>query len=205
MTDISFSPTFKHVAWVDNRDRVAASGQNGFNVRFDAIQKDLENLSKVVGQIDTGLKAVGQRPTVKRLLSLAPTFSPVENKVAWVLDGDGVASRSGATDTSLSGILTVAPPDGSQLLTLRATGQNTGNGSLNVTLYRTSLVTIGRPESIAQVKCSGGAFGEAQPVPPGKDRVDMARFNYFVDASLVDATPGGSVYITSIQLSYNVD
>lgn len=113
MTDISFSPTFKHVAWVDNRDRVAASGQNGFNVRFDAIQKDLENLSKVVGQIDTGLKAVGQRPTVKRLLSLAPTFSPVENRVAWVLDAEGVASRSSATDTSLSGILTVAPPTAS--------------------------------------------------------------------------------------------
>lgn len=74
-----------------------------------------------------------------------------------------------------------------------------------MTLFRTSLVTIGRPEPIAQVKCSGGAFGEAQPIPSGKDRVDMARFSYFVDASLADATAGGSVYITSVQLSYNVD
>lgn len=205
MTDISFSPTFKHVAWVDNRDRVAASGQNGFNVRFDAIQRDLEGLSRVVGQIDAGLKAVGQRPVVKRLLSLAPTFSPVENKTAWVLDGEGVASRSSATDTILSGILTVAPPDGVRLLGLRATGENTGNGSLTVTLFRTSLTTTGPPERIAEVACSGGAFGEPQPIASGKDRVDMARFSYFVVASLSEATPGGSVLITSVQLSYNVD
>ncbi|MFD7080683.1 hypothetical protein ACFYXV_20205 [Streptomyces sp. NPDC002181] len=205
MTDISFSPTFKHVAWVDNRDRVAASGQNGFNVRFDAIQKDLENLSTVVRQIDVGLKAAGQRPTVKRLMSLAPAFTPVQNKTAWVLNSDGVALRSSATDTNLSGILSVAPPDGVQLLTLQATGTNAGNGSLKVTLLRSSLTVIGPPEQIAQVQCSGAPFGDPQPAQPGKDRVDMSRFRYFVDASLVDATPGGSVFITSVQLSYNVD
>ncbi|MEV7280383.1 hypothetical protein [Streptomyces sp. NPDC093111] len=205
MTDIVFSPTFKHVAWVDNRDRVAASGQNGFNVRFDSIQRDLEALSAVVRQIDLGLKQAGQHPTVERKLTLAPTFSPVENKTPFVIDSEGVAGRSDTTNTSLSGILTVALPDGVRLLTLRATGQNTGNGTLNVRLYRNSLVTVGPPEQIAQVTCSGGPFGEPQVIPSGRDRVDMARFGYFVVASLEGATPGGSVYITSVQLSYNVD
>ncbi|MFC8509908.1 hypothetical protein ACFU3J_09845 [Streptomyces sp. NPDC057411] len=205
MTDIVFSPTFKHVAWVDNRDRVAASGQNGFNVRFDAIQRDLENLSKVVGQIDTGLKAVGQRPVVKRLLSLLPAFAPMRNRTPWSLDSSGVALRESATETNLGGFLPVAPPDGVQLLTLRAIGTNAGNGSLNVNLFRSSLTVAGAPEQIAQVQCSGGPFGDPQPVQPDKSRVDMARFHYFVQAVLEGATPGGSVFITSVQLSYNVD
>ncbi|MER5199995.1 hypothetical protein ACWD3J_41570 [Streptomyces sp. NPDC002755] len=205
MTDIVFSPGFKHVPWVDNRDRVAASGQNGFNVRFDSIQRDLESLSKVVRQIDTGLKAVGQRPTVKRLLSLAPTFSPVQNKTPWVLDSSGVALRTSATSTDLGGFLSVTPPDGVQLLALRATGTNAGNGNLKVTLYRSSLAVTGPPEQIAQAQCSGGPFGDPEPVQPDKSRVDMSRFHYFVEAGLTDATPGGSVFITSVQLSYNVD
>ncbi|MEU6928759.1 hypothetical protein [Streptomyces sp. NPDC046385] len=205
MTDIVFSPTFKHVAWVDNRDRVAASGQNGFNVRFDSIQRDLENLSKVVGQIDTGLKAVGQRPTVKRLLSLLPAFAPVRSKTPWVLQSNGVAVRASAADTDLGGFLAIAPPDGVQLLTLRATGTNAGNGNLQVTLFRNALTVSGTPEPIAQVQCSGGPFGDPQPVQPDKARVDMSRFNYFVGAGLVDATEGGAVFITSVQLSYNVD
>ncbi|MGW5420902.1 hypothetical protein [Streptomyces sp. NPDC003943] len=203
MTDISFSPTFKHVAWVDNRDRVAAGGQNGFNVRFDAIQRDLEKLSGVVTAIDAGLKAVAQRPVVQRKLTLAPTFAPVQLRAEWVLDATGVATRASSTDITLSGLLTVTPPDGVQLLTLGATGRNAGDGTLKVTLFRNSLSVLGPPEQIAEVTCSGGAFGEAQPVTSGKGLVDMSHFSYFVNASLDGATAGGTVYITSVQLSYN--
>ncbi|MFS8197500.1 hypothetical protein ACLVWQ_02315 [Streptomyces sp. CWNU-52B] len=202
MTDISFSPTFRHVAWVDNRDRVAASGQNGFNVRFDALQKDLESLSTVVGAIDAGLKSVGQRPVVERLLTLAPAFSPVDGEKPWSLDTYGVAIRKNPDDQSIRGIAPITPPDGVTLRRLRATGQNSGAGTLVVSLYRVPLADAGNREAVAQVRCSGGPFGDPQEVQPDKNRVDMGTYRYFVDAYVDGAPAGNVIYITSVQLSY---
>ncbi|MFD9724988.1 hypothetical protein [Streptomyces sp. NPDC059072] len=202
MTDIVFSPTFKHVAWVDNRDRVAASGQNGFNVRFDSIQRDLESLSKVVAQIDTGLKAAGQRPTVERKLTLAPAFVPVEGDPPWSLDSFGVATRKDGSRPSLRGIMSVPLPDGVVLRRLRATGRNTGSGSLQVTLFRIPLADSSNLETVVQVSCSGGPFGDPQDVPADRNRVDMGTYRYFIDAYAENAPAGTSLVITSIQLSY---
>ncbi|ALO05889.1 hypothetical protein AQF52_0289 [Streptomyces venezuelae] len=202
MTDINFSPTFKHVAWVDNRDRVAASGQNGFNVRFDSIQKDLENLSTVVRQIDTGLKAAGQRPTVERKLTLAPAFVPVEGDPPWILDAFGVAVRKDGSLPNVRGIMSVAMPDGVVLRRLRVTGRNTGSGTLQVSLFRSPLADTGNLETVVQVSCSGGPFGDPQDVPADRNRVDMGTYRYFIDANVDNAPAGTSLGITSIQLSY---
>ncbi|MEU9194528.1 hypothetical protein [Streptomyces hundungensis] len=202
MTDISFSPTFKHVAWVDNRDRVAASGQNGFNVRFDSIQKDLETLSKVVGAIDAGLKAAGQRPTVERKLTLAPAFVPVEGDPPWSLDPYGVATRKDGTRPNVRGIMNVTLPDGVILRRLRATGRNTSTGTLLVSLLRIPLADSSNLETVVQVSCSGGPFGEPQEVPADRNRVDMGTYRYFIDANVDNAPAGTSFEILSIQISY---
>lgn len=202
MTDISFSPTFRHVAWVDNRDRVAAGGQNGFNVRFDAIQKDLEKLSGVVGQIDAGLKAAGQRPTVERKLTLAPAFVPLDGQKPWTVDINGVATRKDTTDPSVRGIMAVTPPDGVVLRELRATGQNSGTGILQVSLFRVPLADSGNREAVAQVRCTGGPFGAPQEVQADKNRVDMATYRYFIDAYVDNAPAANVIFITSVQLSY---
>ncbi|MEU8761568.1 hypothetical protein [Streptomyces sp. NPDC048659] len=204
MTDIVFSPTFKHVAWVDNRDRVAASGQNGFNVRFDAIQQDLERLGTVVGQIDTGLKAVGQRPPVERKLSLAPAFVPVSPAKAWALDRNGVATRESSLDNSAQGLLLVAPPDGARLTRLRAFGVNSGAAALSVVLFRSPLADSANREALAQITCTG-TFGDPQDVSPDKNRVDMSLYRYFVTASLTSATDADTILISSVQLSYVTD
>ncbi|MEU6975399.1 MULTISPECIES: hypothetical protein [unclassified Streptomyces] len=202
MTDIVFSPTFKHVAWVDNRDRVAASGQNGFNVRFDAIQRDLENLSKVVGQVDVGLKAAGQRPLVERKLTLAPAFVPVEGSPPWTIDGHGVAIRQDGNLLPVRGIMSVTPPDGVVLRKLRATGQNSATSPLQVTLHRIPLADSTNLETVAQVSCSGGPFGDPAEVPADRNRVDMGTYRYFIEAYVANAPAGTTLGITSIQLSY---
>lgn len=204
MTDISFTPTFKHVAWVDNRDRVAAGGQNGFNVRFDAIQKDLETLSTVVGLIDVGIKAAGQHPAVPRLLSLAPAFVALPPSTAWSLNRFGVAVRHATSDTDVTGLLNIAPPDGAKLMNFRATGQNSGAGTLAITLYRSPLMDTATRDPLAQVTATG-TFGDPVGITPGKEKVDMTAFRYFVTASLTGAADGDSINITSIQLTYLAD
>ncbi|MFI6704346.1 hypothetical protein ACIBJC_36355 [Streptomyces sp. NPDC050509] len=204
MTDISFVPTFKHLAWVDNRDRVAAGGQNGFNVRFDAIQKDLEKLSTVVGDIDTSIKTAGQHPAVPRLLSLAPAFVALPPSTAWSLNRYGVAVRHATSDSDVTGLLNVAPPDGARLVNFRATGQNSGAGSLAITLFRSPLTGTSSREPLAQITATG-TFGDPVGITPGKDKVEMTAFRYFVTATLTGAVDGDSIDITSVQLTYIAD
>ncbi|MFE7580862.1 hypothetical protein ACFU5Y_04755 [Streptomyces gardneri] len=202
MTDINFSPTFKHVAWVDNRDRVAASGQNGFNVRFDSIQRDLEALSAVVRQVDVGLKAAGQRPVVERRLTLAPAFVPVDSYPSWTIDSFGVAIRKDGSRPTVRGIMSVTLPDGVTLRRFRATGQNSGVGTLTVSLQRIPLADSGNVETVVEVKCSGGSLGDPQDVPNDRNRVDMGTYRYFIDANVDNIPDNTSLLITSIQLSY---
>ncbi len=58
MADITFTRQFSHRDWIDNEDVVQAEGENGFNVRFHAIEDDLNEISTVVGNIDTEIKRI---------------------------------------------------------------------------------------------------------------------------------------------------
>lgn len=53
--DIEFTPEFKPTDYVDGVDRVTASGANGFNARFRALQADLNSLSQRVAEINAAL------------------------------------------------------------------------------------------------------------------------------------------------------
>src|SRR5436305_955802 len=52
MADIIYTPSFTHRDWIDNEDRVQAGGENGFNVRFNALAAELKELSAVIAQIN---------------------------------------------------------------------------------------------------------------------------------------------------------
>ena len=85
MANVSFTPSFTHTPWVDNRDRVQAAGPNGFNVRFAALQADLGSLAGVVQQIDTALDALEAGPGAQtRVVTQAPVLSPISGAGAWV-------------------------------------------------------------------------------------------------------------------------
>ncbi|MFC9860979.1 MULTISPECIES: hypothetical protein [unclassified Streptomyces] len=203
MTDIVFTPTFKHTTWVDNRDRVSASGPNGFNIRFDTLQKDLESLSGVVKTIDTAIKTGGAPPVaVERKLSVAPVFSPLAGETNWELDPTGVAGRPGSSETA-RGIIAVTPPDGAKLLKFRALGKNTTGGSLTIALVRTTVQPAPAQEILSVVNGTG-TYDSPQDIAPGKERVDMAAFRYAVRATLIGAG-AGSATITSLQISYVLD
>ena len=94
MADVSFTPTFTHTPWVDNRDRVQAAGPNGFNIRFSQLQSDLQTLSSVVSTIDTELAALAS-PVASRATSstCTPTTSPFPPPLLGKLLSSGVPKR----------------------------------------------------------------------------------------------------------------
>jgi hypothetical protein len=70
MANVSFTPTFHHTNYRDNRDRVQADGPNGFNARFRALETDLSELSTVVKDVDDALQL---RPPATKLIDTTVT------------------------------------------------------------------------------------------------------------------------------------
>jgi hypothetical protein len=92
MANVSFTPTFHHTNYRDNRDRVQADGPNGFNGRFRALETDLSNLSTVITEVDAALKL---RPPATKLIDTTVTI-PAFN---------AGASTGGVFDVQLGALL----------------------------------------------------------------------------------------------------
>lgn len=202
MANVNFTPTFTHTPWVDNRDRVQASGPNGFNVRFAALQSDLGNLSAVVQQIDAVLDALEAGPgATTRVVTQAPVLSAVSGAGAWALDAQGNAFRSGAL-TALSGIAPVMLPQSVTLSSLRVIGTNSGAGALRVDLMRAPLAGGGTPDRIARVVGDSAPFDTTVAATAGLAVVDNVVFRYYVLALLSGAAAADSVSLSGFQISY---
>jgi hypothetical protein len=202
MATVSFTPSFSHTPWVDNRDRVQASGPNGFNVRFAALQSDLGNLSTVVQQIDTALDVLEAGPgTTTRVVTQAPVLSPVTGVGSWAHDAAGNAFRPGAL-TTLSGIAAVVLPQGVTLSGLRAIGTNSGGGALRIDLMRAALAGGTPADRIARVVGDSAPFDTQVAATAGFAVVDNLTFRYFILALLSGAGAADSVSLSGFQISY---
>lgn len=202
MASVSFTPTFSHTPWVDNRDRVQAAGPNGFNVRFAALQADLGTLSGVVAAVDAALVALAAGPGAQtRMVTLPPILTQTSGGGGWTLDTSGNAVRPPA-QTSLSGIVAAVLPQGVTLTHLRATGVNSGAGSLRVNLMRAALTGAGASDRLARVTGDANPFDNTVAVDPGMATVDNSTFRYFVLATLDNAAPADSVSLSGFQISY---
>jgi hypothetical protein len=95
MVDVSFTPTFRHTDYVDNRDRVQAGGPNGFNARFRALEEDLGTVSEVITEVAGALK---KRPSTERLIDQTVTI-PAFNA--------GPPASGGTFDVQLGALLPV--------------------------------------------------------------------------------------------------
>jgi hypothetical protein len=58
MADITYSRTFSHQDWIDNEDVVQAEGENGFNLRFHALEDELDTIGTVLGTVDAEIKKI---------------------------------------------------------------------------------------------------------------------------------------------------
>ena len=74
MAVISYIPGFQHQDWIDNVDRVQAGGDNGFNLRFHALEAEFNRLAGVITQLNAALQALGQQPPAQQL---AATFGHI--------------------------------------------------------------------------------------------------------------------------------
>ena len=204
MASVSFTPTFHHTPYVDNRDRVQAGGPNGFNARFQAIETDLTSLSSVVTDVDTALDALGAGPPpTQHTLTLSPALTIVAGAGAWAHDSGGYASRSGPL-TTLAGVQSVAVPDRARLVKLRCLGQNSGTGILRISLRRARLLSAVIPaDQLALVTGNTNPFDLNPDVDPNFALVDTATFRYFILATLDGAAAGDTVTLSGFQVIYN--
>ena len=74
MPDITYSRTdFAHKDWIDGESIVQAGGENGFNTRFHACEKEFDKIGTTFVQVNTALKNVQQ---LRFLLSQAQINVP---------------------------------------------------------------------------------------------------------------------------------
>jgi hypothetical protein len=213
MTNLSFAPTFHHVDWIDNVDRIKAGGPNGFNVRLNAVEADLLQVSTVVGQIDgaldqvggIGAPPVGQQQLHVPLALVSPTPS-----TGWNCDING-AFHPAVGAAGGTALMTVALPEHIRLISLRAVGVFPGATVLvRVGLFRVSATgPAGTPDKLAEARTDvtgvANPYDLTVPVDPAFALVDPAAFRYFITATaapIADATAAANTSLDAVQIDY---
>lgn len=206
MADVSFTPTFTHTPWVDNKDRVQAGGANGFNVRFSSLENDLQTLSAVVSDIDTALDALaaGAGP-VSHLITMAP---PILLRIGdatsqyWTQDVDG-SSIPSPQHSNADGIMPVSVPNGATLAQFAVKGSFSGAGGLEVDFLRRAIDGSGAATLLASVVV-GVTAGNAATMSGAVAVADVANFYYFVRATVAGAGASTNARLFGLQLTYSV-
>ncbi|MBB5896052.1 hypothetical protein ACFFS4_24925 [Kutzneria kofuensis] len=132
--NIQFKRTFSHKPWVDTVDRVAAGGDNGFNVRFQALEADLDSLAARIDEINKALNAVA--PTVPDVITVNvnPSMNSALPAGQWIYaNGESHKDTGGLVKGIIP--LTSLPARG-KVNTVRVTGSNSGTATVDVYLYR---------------------------------------------------------------------
>jgi hypothetical protein len=201
MAPISYNPTdFQWQDWVDNVDRVQASGDNGFNARFQALRAEFPLIANAVTQLSNAIDALGSPPPATVTLTLTPNL--VTTSASGWSFLPGIAQKP-ATQTSAHGMMPVGFPTGAKLLTFRATGTNTGAGSLRIALVRQDIAgDAGPPDTIVQLSPSGTPYNLVADAASQFAQVDEVRFKYYISALLDAAGAGDTVQIAAFQITY---
>jgi len=202
--NISFTPTFSHIDWIDEVDDVEAEGEKGVNVRFRAIEHDLQQLSTVVEQIDAtidALEAANPDPVEQRLV-IPPRLSRVPSGQLW--DQTATAAATAVLQNVNAGLINVLPPDGIRLLSLRVFGQVVGT-TVVTTLSRIALNDAAVPEILTTVIGDTNPFNRLAPIGADVARVDLSQFRYFIRAVTSGLVGSGPVAIGAFHIGYIAD
>jgi hypothetical protein len=205
--EIGFTPTFRHTNWINNVDRIEAGGPNGFNVRYDAIDSDLRQMSTVVGQINTALNSPGTG-SGQQVLTPGLDFVTVSQGSGgdWTYDRAGAVHPAGGTGGGAA-VMDLTLPDQIRLGTFRALGLYPGSPvRFNLILLRASLSDATKTDELTRITLSGPGITNPYDVTvPVLDRfalVDTGAFRYYVlgTAELIQ-TPG-AVSVATIQFAF---
>nr|WSY50634.1 hypothetical protein OG999_11260 [Streptomyces sp. NBC_00886] len=210
MADISYTPTFRHFLWEDRKNRVEASGPNGFNVRFNAIASDLRQLSAVVTRIGSAIDTSNAAPLPQQQrLSFTPVLRATDllSGGEWTYDANGVA---GAFSIAKVGVANLTLPDRLRLTSMRVVGKlsvgSRGTGSGAVSLARTPLrlvVPPAAPEVLAvnNAIVAAGVFDLQIPVTASRALIDTSVFRYVFTATFNTVLLGG-LTIEAVHLTF---
>ncbi|MFI5529916.1 hypothetical protein ACIA8O_15380 [Kitasatospora sp. NPDC051853] len=191
---VSYTPGFKHTDWVDNVDRVRAAGDNGFNIRFHALEAEFARLAEVIAQVADALQQPAPRP-VK--ITLTPTLTSLGDP--WTHVYGGAAKPAGAI--AAGGMMALQLPQGSTIKELRVCGRKDA-GNLSVGVRRQSLAAGSTTELIVSLTLGTGNFDTttaAPSTPPA--RVDNEQFRYYLTADLDTSTGASVVQLTCFQIT----
>jgi hypothetical protein len=195
--DISYTPSFHNIDYVDGQDRVKAEGDTGFNARFGAIESDLAQLSTVVGQIDAKLDQLESPPPVTRRIVLPLRLLKTGAALGWRPSSVGAEVTPGqGADGSMNLVL----PDGVLLDSLRATGE-TLNVSLAFSLFRVP-ITGGSSQELVSLTANTASFDLTKKIGAALAQVDTGTFNYRIRATVgAGAANLVTAVITGLQLT----
>ncbi|NEW69888.1 hypothetical protein [Streptomyces rhizosphaericus] len=200
---LSFNRTFKHQPWVDAVDRVAAGGDNGFNVRFQRLEADLDKISGLFTEVTAALNSLLPAPGTEKSIRLAP-FLTGTGPTAWDTSSQaGLAKKP--PGTSAQGAMPLTLPVPGVISSFRVFGKNKGSGTLFFDLMRAKLDGSSQ-DRLVRIVVSGQAtdapFSDARP-PIGDPEAEIdPNAGYFIATSLVGAGNNDTVVITGFQVTY---
>lgn len=202
---VTYSPTFKHLAWRDGTDKVEAGGPNGFNRRFQQIEADLSTLSTVIALISSALDSLNAAPAAQAVITtLTPMLTPVvvngQPATAWQHEFGAAIKPAAATDAV--GMMAVLLPDGVRIQSLRATGQK-ASGNLAISLVRHAVGATAAAEPVVSLSAPNGTFD----VPPVSANAAIATvnnllFRYYLTVQLDTASPTQAVKVSAVQIAH---
>lgn len=196
--NISFTRTFKHQPWTDSRDRVTADGENGFNVRFKALEADLDTLRERFIEVSAALNAVAAGGGADRVLTVSPLLVSTSG-YPWDLSSIGIATKL-SSDSKAEGAVQVQMPAAGVVSTFTVNGRNVGTGVLTVTLYRFD--ARGAQSQVAQVKVTGTATNTPFSVTQTANahRIDPAS-SYYIYAVAQSSASSDNITINGLQIA----
>jgi hypothetical protein len=213
MPDISYTPAFHHVDWIDNVDRIQAGGPNGFNIRLDTIQADLQRLSTVFSQVDTSLDALttaappqtGQQMLAVGLATRERSDAP---DAGWDMSPDGSIHPNFGDSI---GLMDLALPDRARLVSMRVVGQFVAANlqTFTVTLIRVPLTANDGPSNqLAQISSTSpgitNPFDLPAPVAAEFAVVDVGTFRYTLVFESVHTTDLLAVAVHAVRIFYTL-
>ncbi|WP_225731760.1 MULTISPECIES: hypothetical protein [unclassified Nocardia] len=208
--NISFTRTFKHKPWVDKVDRVDAGGENGFNIRFKALEFDLDVLHDRFNDISTALNVVAAGGGPDRTITVPPLFislGPTSGAASWDLGDYRGGARGDAHKTGsalVTGVVPVQLPQVGTLTSLTVTGTSNGSSKLQVALSRFGMTGLNAMLAVAEIpeQHGGVPYSVTTPVAAGFGAIDPACSYAIIASAEAGSDPTDYVDITSLQIAY---
>jgi hypothetical protein len=203
---ITYTPGFQFPEWIDNVHRVQAGGENGFNVRFHALEAEFGSIANIVKQIDTAISSLGQVVTAPITVGLAPMLEiyraniPPWNPIVWSRSVAGTpqgtfVDKPAANDQAW-GVAPLSLPNGVKLQSLKVLGDLPG-GTMTTELVRELRTSPFDKSTLVSVS----GFG-AQPTPiPGSPTFTGDTHLYYLLASVTNAA-NQDVRLRGFQITY---